>query len=514
LPGQALGALYPVTATITSWTGTNARSGTDTTSATITIDNLAPSVITAGSIVQGSTRVTLNYTTPSDVDISSVVVLVSTSTITDIPVEGVVYTAGNTVGASTVGCVDNQVIASGMSLCAVTGLTNGTTYHFKIFTKDSYGNYSAGSVPSGSPATPNVLMTSVKVASFRLRNDNGDDSSATYSASENTGNSSSFIQGDKVRARFVISNEAATTTTKSYQAEYATGVCTSWTSVPRRIDATYQAWRIDPSLYVADNTVTSHSNGMSVPPGKTFTPGRVQTFNKMTQPITLQSGEYTEVEFLLRSTNNLVPDASYCFRVTNSGEASDFTYTQIPQIVPMSRVFRYQGGGGGGGYRVVEIEHASIVATTTVTGGAASSTQATSTQGEIYIPAATSTATTTPNKGSGGDGDVGVLPTLNSFAYNKNVGEGLVLGAESMAMCTNMKSRMLFGVNDTTTEGEVSQLQYYLKGRGYFNGSITGDYFSQTKKAVEEFQKDNGLIVTGIVGKVTRGKMREVGCLR
>ncbi|MCF7844196.1 peptidoglycan-binding protein [Candidatus Gracilibacteria bacterium] len=81
-------------------------------------------------------------------------------------------------------------------------------------------------------------------------------------------------------------------------------------------------------------------------------------------------------------------------------------------------------------------------------------------------------------------------------------------------MCTDMKHHMEYGDSDMTTFGEVSQLQYFLKLNGYFNYKVTGYYFRITKEAVKAFQRDNNLIISGIAGKVTREKMREVGCVR
>ena len=73
---------------------------------------------------------------------------------------------------------------------------------------------------------------------------------------------------------------------------------------------------------------------------------------------------------------------------------------------------------------------------------------------------------------------------------------------------------MLYGSTDTTSNREVSQLQYFLKLGGYFNTTVTGNYLSITEEAVKAFQKDNNLIVTGIAGKVTREKMKDLGCVR
>jgi len=143
------GSAYSVTAKINSWTSTYTQSGSDTAGTTVTIDNLSPANATASSCTAGTEQVTLSWTNPADGDFNSVVVLRDTAAVADTPVEGTTYVVGNTIGASTVAC------ATGSSPCTDTGLTGGTAYHYRLFAKDSNGNYSAtGVVPSGSPCTP------------------------------------------------------------------------------------------------------------------------------------------------------------------------------------------------------------------------------------------------------------------------------------------------------------------------------------------------------------------------
>ncbi|MBI2450703.1 MAG: fibronectin type III domain-containing protein, partial [Candidatus Nealsonbacteria bacterium] len=74
------------------------------------------------------------------------------SAVADTPVEGTTYIVGNTIGTATVACV----VASPTSNCTDTGLTNGTAYHYKIFSRDINQNYATGVVPTGSPVTPAV----------------------------------------------------------------------------------------------------------------------------------------------------------------------------------------------------------------------------------------------------------------------------------------------------------------------------------------------------------------------
>jgi len=70
----ALGAgAYAVTGTVTSYTCTNAQAGTDTDSATITVDNDPPADATWGTITPGDQQVELNWTNPGDADFNKVV---------------------------------------------------------------------------------------------------------------------------------------------------------------------------------------------------------------------------------------------------------------------------------------------------------------------------------------------------------------------------------------------------------------------------------------------------------
>jgi cell wall-associated NlpC family hydrolase len=60
------------------------------------------------------------------------------------------------------------------------------------------------------------------------------------------------------------------------------------------------------------------------------------------------------------------------------------------------------------------------------------------------------------------------------------------------------------------THDDVKQLQTILKEKGYFKEQQTTTYFGPvTKKAVMDFQKANGLVVDGIVGKQTYKKLLE-----
>ncbi len=153
------GAQYATTGTVTAFTSTNTQGGTDSSSATVTVDNLSPN---GGTSVSGSpedTANTLNWTTSSSADFDTTngsVVLrwTSASAGAEVPVEGnSAYVAGNTIGTATVACVISSAVSTaetkidgtgGSVGCTTTALTNGQAYTYKVFQRDTRGNYDVG----------------------------------------------------------------------------------------------------------------------------------------------------------------------------------------------------------------------------------------------------------------------------------------------------------------------------------------------------------------------------------
>ncbi|MDA2923343.1 DUF2341 domain-containing protein [Acidobacteria bacterium AH-259-L09] len=164
MPAPA-GSEYAVTGTITSFTSTNTQAGTDAASATITIDNLSPGNVTGASASAGDTQVTVSWTNPTDTDFSNVVILRNTTTISDIPAEGSSPALNSTIGTSIVR------FTGSVSPLTDTGLTNGQIYFYRIFAKDTRGNYSATGVEVS--ATPAVPVPDLQQIHYRWRNDDG-----------------------------------------------------------------------------------------------------------------------------------------------------------------------------------------------------------------------------------------------------------------------------------------------------------------------------------------------------
>ncbi len=55
--------------------------------------------------------------------------------------------------------------------------------------------------------------------------------------------------------------------------------------------------------------------------------------------------------------------------------------------------------------------------------------------------------------------------------------------------------------SDTSTSDTIKQVQQALNDRGYDAGEADGVMGQKTKSAVEQFQKDNELVIDGIVGQ-------------
>ena len=80
------------------------------------------------------------------------------------------------------------------------------------------------------------------------------------------------------------------------------------------------------------------------------------------------------------------------------------------------------------------------------------------------------------------------------------------------AYCLTLTKNLRYRSRDESTDNEVTALQDFLNFKGLLKGKPTGFLGILTVKAIKQFQTDNNLISTGIVGKVTREKIREVSC--
>ena len=317
------GASYATTATVTSITAGNSTAGSDSGSATITVDNLSPGDVTSATATAGNAQVSLSWTNPGDTDLSAVMVLASTSAITYVPTEGNTYSTCTLNGASRVACYGLQ------TSCTDTSLANGTPYYYKIYTVDTNGNYSTpGVTPSGSPVTP--APPAVALTHFRWRTDNGTEVSATYPLAQDVSATQYLFLGDRVRLRFLVSNTGSPATGYTYTLEQSSSTCTSWIPVPSYTITSMAGnthWIMDLSGNVADGTPTTDHSALTDPGGGSFVAGYVESLDNPPPALTLGPNQFTELEYSIRSTGFATIGTNYCFRLTNNGDTTNFTYS-------------------------------------------------------------------------------------------------------------------------------------------------------------------------------------------
>jgi hypothetical protein len=140
-------------------------------------------------------------------------------------------------------------------------------------------------------------------------------------------------KGDTIRLRFAISNEGAQGSgAVTYQLQVAeTATCGSGTYSAVPTDSSGH-WQIVDSTYVSDGESTSDNSGLTNE-GSTWVDGELRDTGNTTGSITLNPGEFTEIEFALQATPNATEPGDYCFRLydTTSGQALD-TYSVYPEV--------------------------------------------------------------------------------------------------------------------------------------------------------------------------------------
>jgi hypothetical protein len=223
-----------------------------------------------------------------------------------------------------------------------------TAYCFRIVENDDTVIGTPTMVPE---ITTDVGGTpAVNQIHYRWRYDDGGQTTASFVTSEDgpitTATSAlNVYKGDRRRLRFVMSNEGtASATGYTYRLEYASSSCTAWSQVPTSANLANEEWVMDLSQYILDGAVTTAQ--LSVPPGKSFVAGGAHVQANSSSAHTLTSSQYSEFEYGIRSTNNAQTGLLYCFRLTNAGSITNFTYTKQPQVT-LSGSTRPTSGGSG-----------------------------------------------------------------------------------------------------------------------------------------------------------------------
>jgi hypothetical protein len=94
------------------------------------------------------------------------------------------------------------------------------------------------------------------------------------------------------------------------------------------------------------------------------------------------------------------------------------------------------------------------------------------------------------------------LAVIMSFAFSSGLVNAQTVGSPSA--CFAASNNLRLGNVDYSTNGDVTRLQSFLEGQGYFNRVPTGYFGTVTLAAVINFQTSHQISGTGFVGPITR----------
>ena len=178
----------------------------------------------------------------------------------------------------------------------------------------------------------------------------GGQSGATWAAAEDTV-LTGLAKTTTKRLRIAISNEAAASGNVLYRLEVSDpnpATCDGATYT--RVD-TSTHWSMVTSTQFADGDPTANLiPGLTDPAGKTFVAGQSKESNDETTGISLSGTGFTEIEYALQATASATGGALYCFRLTDAGTATNFTYTEAKYgqvTVAGANNFLVEAAGGG-----------------------------------------------------------------------------------------------------------------------------------------------------------------------
>jgi hypothetical protein len=102
---------------------------------------------------------------------------------------------------------------------------------------------------------------------------------------------------------------------------------------------------------------------------------------------------------------------------------------------------------------------------------------------------------------------------FTSFASAQSVGVSASGTATLQPACASIISNNLwYGALDVYTNNNVTALQQFLNGQGYFRGPIIGRFGPLTLAAVRRYQQSQSIAATGYVGPLTRAAINKYSC--
>lgn len=175
---------------------------------------------------------------------------------------------------------------------------------------------------------------------FHWRNDNGSETTAT-SSTGGTANTAttSLAKQTGIRVRLAVSNEGGTEedySSQQFRIEYGlkSGTCAdivTWVDVGA-VGGDWDMFNSSNITEAGNTTNIAVATGGVADENKTFLgTGGLRDTTSATGATFLPSDTFMEMEYSVQATSAASDGATYCFRVTNAGSTSNFTYTRYAE---------------------------------------------------------------------------------------------------------------------------------------------------------------------------------------
>jgi len=165
-----------------------------------------------------------------------------------------------------------------------------------------------------------------------LGSEETENTGATWAADEDT-QLNGLAKNTIKRLRIEISNEGGQTASGTqYRLEVSEPNPSSCATASYERVSTDADWEMADSTYFTDGSSTGNVSGGLTDENSEFVTGELKDTGDQTSGITLATTQFTEIEYSIRATTSATDGATYCFRLTNAGSTTNFTYSQYAKV--------------------------------------------------------------------------------------------------------------------------------------------------------------------------------------
>jgi hypothetical protein len=335
---------------------------------------------------------------------------------------------------------------------------------------------------------------------YHFRNNDGNETGATSGTGgvQDTA-TSSIAKNTGKRLRIEIANEGGTQasyTTQQFRIEYGLKVTTcsaisSWVDV----GSVSGDWDMFDSQYLTDGGNTTNisvsSGGVTDENNSFVGTGAIKDTGSQTSALSLSSLSFIELEYSIQALSGATDGGTYCFRVTNAGSSSLFTYSVYPEATIASAsqsitftisdnsigfgtlsasAARYATGDATGASSEGEA-HTIVVGTNASNGYTLTVNGSTLTSG-AYTISAIGSSNTSSSAGSeqfglrmtasGGSGSVSAPYAASGFAFDTAAFPDEVAASTGASTNTTYSARYLANIASNTEAGSYTATLTYV----------------------------------------------------